>query len=180
MPIIDKHIAFDSIFNRYYAGLCVYCESFIGDPSFSEDLVQDVFVNIWMKRNELDFDETIGSYLYKSAHNACIHYLRRQQVENRYSIQVKAKLFEAECIPFEWFVVDTDPAEKTEIQALYRQALDQLPAQTREIFLFSREKGMKYSEIVESTGLSIKAIEYHISKALKVFRTVLKDYLQSC
>ena len=177
MQILNNHIAFNTLFNRYYARLCAYSESFVGDRQTSEDLVQDVFVNIWMKRAELKFDETLVSYLYKAAHNASIQYLRRQKVKDRYNALLHAKLTEAECVPMEWVVTDTNPAEESEIQTLYRQGLEQLPAQTREIFLCSREKGMKYSEIAELTGLSVKSVEYHISKALEVFRMVLKDYL---
>lgn len=173
----DKHTIFNSLFERYYAGLCVYSESFVGDKDISEDLVQDVFVNIWMKHAELDINEAMGAYLYKAVHNASIQFLRHQKVKNRYSALIKAKLAEAEQIPFEWVAVNPDPAEETEIRTLYNQALEQLPAQTRDIFLYSREKGMKYSEIAEITNLSIKSIEYHISKALEVFRKVLKDYL---
>ena len=177
MQISNKHIAFNSLFNRYYARLCVYCESFVGDKHISEDLVQDVFVNVWMKRPELNFDETIRAYLYKAVHNASIQFLRHQRVKDRYNAQLQTKLTEAECIPFEWVIINANPAEETEIQTLYQQALEQLPAQMRETFLCSREKGMKYSEIAELTGLSVKSIEYHISKALDVFRKVLKDYL---
>ena len=177
MQISNKHIAFNSLFNRYYAALCVYCESFVGDKHISEDLVQDIFVNVWMKRAELNFDETIRPYLYKAVHNASIQFLRHQKVKDRYNARLQTKLAEAEYIPFEWVTVNTNPAEESEIQTLYQQALEQLPAQTRETFLCSREKGMKYSEIAELTGLSVKAIEYHISKALEVFRKALRDYL---
>ena len=180
MQIAQYHIAFNTLFNRYYAVLCAYSESFVGDRQVAEDLVQDVFVSIWTKRAELKFDETLASYLYRSAHNVSIQYLRRQRVKNQYSAHIHAKLTEAECIPMEWVTMDADPAEASEIQMLYRQGLEQLPAQTREIFLCSREKGMKYSEIAELTGLSVKSVEYHISKALEVFRKVLKDYLQLC
>ena len=177
MQIVNHHIAFNTLFNRYYAALCVYSESFTGDRQMSEDSVQDVFVNIWMKRGELKFDETIVPYLYRAVHNTSIQYLRRQKVKDRYNAHIHAKLTEAECIPMEWVTIDADPAEENEIQTLYRQGLEQLPAQTREIFLCSREKRMKYSEIAELTGLSVKSVEYHISGALEVLRKVLKDYL---
>jgi len=173
----DHHIAFNSLFNRYYARLCVYSESFTDDRQISEDLVQDVFVQIWMNSAKLNFDETLVSYLYRSVHNTSIQFLRHQKVKDRYSAQIHAKLTEAECIPMEWVVIDTNPAEENEIQSLYLQTLEQLSEQTRELFLCSREKGMKYSEIADLTGLSIKSVEYHISKALEVFRKVLKDYL---
>jgi RNA polymerase sigma-70 factor (ECF subfamily) len=174
----DKYIAFNTLFNKYYAGLCAYSESFTGDNEAAEDIVQDVFVNLWMKRTELNFDETIRSYLYKSVHNNSIQLLRRQKVRDHYSARLNAKLTESELIPYEWIAMQhTDPVEANELQTLYQQALEQLPAQTREIFLCSREKDMKYSEIAELTGLSVKSIEYHISKALGVFREALKDYL---
>ena len=176
MQTASKHIAFNSLFNRYYAGLCVYCESFVGNRHVSEDLVQDVFVQVWMKRAELQFDDNIRPYLYKSVDNAAIQHLRHQQVKDRYKVQIKTKLAEADCIPFEWVATDVDPAEANELQTLYQQALEELPAQTREIFLCSRERDMKYSEIAELTGLSVKSIEYHISKALDMFRKALKDF----
>ena len=177
MQIVNHHIAFNTLFNRYYAVLCAYSESFVNDRQLSEDLVQDVFVNVWMKRGVLKFDETIVPYLYRAVHNTSIQYLRHQKVKDRYNAHIHAKLTEAECIPMEWVTIDTNPAEANELQTLYRQGLEQLPAQTRGIFLYSRERGMKYSEIADLTGLSVKSVEYHISKALEVFRKVLKDYL---
>jgi len=177
MKLSDQHKDFDSLFDRYYTGLCVYAESFISDQQAAEDLVQEVFVNIWMKRAELIFDETLGPYLYRAVHNGSIQFLRQQKVRDRYNVCLNAKLTEAELIPAELVVMQTDPAEADEMQRLYRQALEQLPAKTRQIFLYSRESEKKYSEIAELTGLTIKSIEYHISKALDVFRKVLKDWL---
>ena len=173
----DKHKAFDMLFNRYYAGLCVYAENFTGDKQTAEDMVQDVYVNIWLKRAELTFDESICSYLYRSVHNASIQFLRQQKARERFHDYVNVKLTEASLIPYEWITVDIDPVEASDIQMLYKKSLEQLPAQTREIFLCSREREMKYAEIATLTGLSVKSVEYHISKALDVFRKVLKDYL---
>ena len=173
----DQHKDFDALFNRHYAGLCVYAESFVGDKQTAEDLVQDVFVSVWMKRAELTFDETLNSYLYRAVHNGCIHFLRQQKVRNRYDVQIHAKITETELIPYEWVSLESDPAEVEEIQRLYRQVFEQLPVKTREIFILSRESEKKYAEIAELTGLTVKAVEYHISKALNVFREVYKDYL---
>lgn len=168
---------FDVLFNRYYPVLCAYSESFVSDRWVAEDLVQDVFVQVWMKRDELDMYGPIGAYLYKSVHNACIQYLRHQQVHAKYKSRIQAKMTEAELIPVHWVSMDMDPAEENEMHSLYRETLEQLPDQTREIFLCSREKGLKYSEIANQAGISIKAVEYHISKALEIFRKKMKDYL---
>lgn len=175
--------AFSTLFNRYYAGLCAYAGSLTGDSGMAEDLVQDVFVNVWMKRAELTFDESLRSYLYRAVHNASLQVLRRQKLTDRYDAHFNVKHFnvkmvEAECIPIEWVSTDTDVVETNEIHSLYQKALEQLSAQTREIFSCSREKDMKYSEIAALTGLSVKSVEYHVSKALDVLRMVLKDYLE--
>jgi RNA polymerase sigma-70 factor (ECF subfamily) len=70
-----------------------------------------------------------------------------------------------------------DPAEEREIHDLYEMAIDMLPQKTKEIFLLSREQGLKNSEITKQINLSVKSIEYHISSALNTFRIVFKDYL---
>ena len=177
MKKTDKHSAFDTLFNRHYAGLCVYAGSFVGDKQAVEDLVQDVFVSVWMKRAELVFDETLVAYLCRAVHNGCIHYMRQQKVRNRSNVHINAKLTEAELIHYEWVSLQSDPLEVEEMHRLYRQVLEQLPAKTREIFILSREYEKKYAEIAELTGLTVKSVEYHISKALDVFREVFKDYL---
>ena len=177
MKKTDKHVAFNTLFNRHYAGLCVYAESFVGDKQAVEDLVQDVFVSLWMKRAELTFDETIIAYLYRAVHNGCIQFLRHQKVRNRNNVHINTKLAEAELIPYEWICFPSDPVEAEEMQRLYQQAMEQLPAKTREIFIFSREFEKKYAEIAKLTGLTVKTVEYHISKALNVFREVFNDYL---
>ena len=175
--IISAYTAFDSLFNRYYVGLCVYSESFVGNRQTAEDLVQDVLVNLWIKREELNLNDNMSAYLYKAVHNASIQYLRHQKVRDCYSANIKTKLAESEFIPIEWVTIDANLTETDEIQRLYHQAMEQLPEKTREVFLCSREKEMKYSEIAEHIGLSVKSVEYHVSKALEVFRKVLKDYL---
>ena len=92
-----------------------------------------------MVRTEMDLDETLNSYLYRAVHNGCIQFLRQQKVRNQYNVHINAKLTEAELIPYEWVSLPYDPAEVDEIHRLYRQALEQLPGKTCEIFIYSRE-----------------------------------------
>ena len=172
----NKQAIFDLLFNRYFTGLCVYSDTLTGDRQISEDLVQDVFVAVWMKRDNLDFNEKMGPYLRRAVHHACLQHLRHQKIEGKYSALIQAKLTEAELISYSQTAVDADPVEVNEIASLYHQTLHQLPDQTREIFLLSREKGMKYSEIAIQMGLSVKSVEYHISKTLEILRKSLKDY----
>lgn len=174
----EKHTTlYNKLFIKFYPYLCVYSESMVSDTQTAEDIVQDVFTTIWMKRGELIFDDNLGPYLYKAVHNASIQYLRHQQVVNEHNALVQAKLKEDEFIPSFWKHFMPDPAVETEIQSLYEKAMDALPQKTREIFLLSREHGLKNSEIAQKINLSVKSIEYHISSALKIFRILFKDYL---
>jgi RNA polymerase sigma-70 factor (ECF subfamily) len=155
----------------------VYSENIVSDTQVAEDIVQDVFTTVWIKRDKFTFDDSLKPYLYKAVHNASIHYLRHQQVINEHNAWVRAKLKEDEFIPSFWNYLMPDPAVETEIQDLYEKAMGALPQKTREIFLLSREQGLKNFEIALKINLSVKSIEYHISSALKIFRILFKDYL---
>jgi RNA polymerase sigma-70 factor (ECF subfamily) len=149
----------------------------VADAQVAEDIVQDVFTTVWIKKDELTFDDGLSPYLYKAVHNASIQYLRHQQVVNGHNALVYAKLKEDEFIPSFWKHFIPDPAIETEIHDLYEKAMDALPQKTKEIFLLSREYGLKNAEIAQKINLSVKSIEYHISSALKIFRIIFKDYL---
>ncbi|MDR3061656.1 MAG: RNA polymerase sigma-70 factor [Dysgonamonadaceae bacterium] len=170
-------MTYDDLFLRFYPELCVYAESFISNRFIAEDLVQNVFVNIWIKKDELIFEKALSSYLYRSVHNACIQHLRHIQIINRNDAHIRAKLEEGELIDVSIINLSLDPAERSEILSLYEKAIDLLSGTTKEIFLMSREKGMKNQEIAKRLNLSVKSIEYHISRALNIFRKVFKDYL---
>ncbi len=177
MNIIDSSYSrFDSLFVDYYARLCAYAESFVENSQTSEDLVQDVFVNVWIKKEELTFNKELKPYLFRAVHNACLKYLRQQRMTGPGCYRIESKISEAGLIPSALFLYPDDPAQRAEIQKLYLQALDSLSHKTRTIFLLSREMGMKNTEIAEEMNLSVKAVEYHISNALKVFRIIMKDY----
>ncbi len=168
--------SFNLLFTTYYGRLCMYAESFVDNSQIAEDLVQDVFVNIWLKREDLPFDDQLKPYLYKSVHNTCIQYLRGRINMERNHFRIENKLLEGELIPPALYLFPDDPIQRKEIQDLYKQALDSLSLKTRTIFLLSREQGMKNSEIAKQMGISLKTVEYHISRALSIFRIVMKDY----
>ena len=87
--------AFSRLFNGYYASLCFFAAKYIGDLDLSRSLVQQVFVDLWMKREKIDVNISVKSYLYQSVKNRCIDYLRK----NRNNSEISVGKFKVEDIP---------------------------------------------------------------------------------
>jgi len=173
----DDHNAFKELFSFYYCRLLNYARSYVQDKHIAEDIVQDVFFNIWVKRHELEINISISSYLYRAIHNKCIQYLRQNYVnENIDNTEKSLKLKEAEILYQSYNNFTFSDIELKEIEKIVREIYISLPPKTREVFDLSREHNLTYHEIAENLNLSIKAVEYHISRALKTFREALNDY----
>lgn len=160
--------AFERVFMQYYASLVNYSNSLVKDPDEAEDIVQQVFVNIWQKREAIDIHSSEKAFLYRSVYNASLNRLKQQAVRNSYARD--AQFVNASQ------VAHTDTSSK-ELQQQIDKALEQLPEQCRRIFKMSRLEHMKYQQIADELGLSIKTVENQMGKALKLLRELLKDYL---
>lgn len=167
---------FKELFDIYYQRLFLYARSYIGDQDIAEDLVQDMFCHLWEKRKDLVIFTSLSSYLFRAIHNRCIQYLRHRKVAGKYREIHKMKLREAEIMYNRATEFSFSEQQVKEIRALYDQTSQRLPEKTREIFRMSREDGLTNQEISDSLGISIKTVEYHMSKALKSFRMALKEY----
>ena len=161
--------AFDHLFRLWYQPLCRYaCRLADGDMDEAEDLVQQSFAKLWEQRSRIDVSWSLKAYLYKAVHNACLNRVRAQKVRSRY-LDFTAQQMDAMHTPPE----DTSP----ELMERFRQAMEALPPQCRHIFELSRFESLKYREIAEQLGISIKTVETQMGKALRTMRTQLADYL---
>lgn len=173
----NDHNAFREIFYLYYNRLLNYAKSYLQDKCIAEDIVQDIFFNIWVKRNELEINISLSSYLYRAVHNRCIQYLRQNYVnENIDDTEKSLKLKEAEILYQLYNDFSFSELEFKEMEKIVKEIYISLPQKTREIFDLSREHNLTYQEISETLNMNIKTIEYHISRALKAFREALNDY----
>jgi RNA polymerase sigma-70 factor (family 1) len=174
---VGNEQGYKKLFYSYYRKLCIYAESFVANRDIAEDIVQDTFYSIWEKRHELNIESSLKSYLYRSIHNGCIHYLRHLKVQEKHSKFYSLKLNEAQLL----YNLNTDSTSsglyRNELETMIKNAIESLPEKTRDIFLLSREKGLKNQIIADKLNLTVKSIEYHVSKALETLREDLKDYL---
>ncbi len=168
--------AFKVIYNRYVPRLYYFVYEYIPHHDLVENIVQDALMVLWDKRSKLEENTNIGAYLFTVAKNNSLYKLRDQ----RYRL----KLFESDIDEPELranldalSVLDTSLITMTEIEKIIEDTLNQLPPQCKTVFTLSRFEEKKNKEIAEELRISVKAVEGHISKALKLFRNSLKDYL---
>jgi RNA polymerase sigma-70 factor (ECF subfamily) len=169
--------AFEEIFRRYFPGLHEYAVFYFGNSQLAEDIVQDIFLKLWLSRNKISIHTSLKGYLYRSVHNICIQYLRHIKIEQQHKELHQAKLEEAILMNRLFFEIGSNKLFESEIKHLVQESLVTFPAKTREIFELSRNSDLTNKEIAKRMHLSEKSVEYHISKVLESLRKYLKDYL---
>lgn len=167
-----------SLFEQHREPFILFANSYIKDMATAEDIYMEAFMSYWEKRKELPIGTNVSAYILTSVKNKALNLLRDQQSQNtiRQEIQehtqrelnFRITTLEA-CEPEELF--------SNEIKQIISRTIEELPDQTRKIFLKSREGSKTNKEIATELGISIKTVEFHITKALKLFRVRLKDYL---
>jgi len=162
--------AFELLFHFYYSGLVMYSTQFTADRMDAEEIVQDFFVRFWQKHQQILLTDSLKGYLFLSVKNSCLNYLKHKKVEERY-IQKMAELSSRH------IAYDPDLYLASELQEKVKNAIDLLPEKCREIFIMSRIQGLKNEEIATNLNISKRTVETQISKALKVLRVELKDYI---
>lgn len=161
-------VAFDTLFRRHYPSLCAYANRFVV-LSDAENIVQDVMLYLWEKRNETVIRNAFATYLYTSVKNRCINLINRGIVQEKVLNAVQRSMQDQ----FE----NPDLYVAKELSVRISGALAKLPETYRAAFEKSRFENMSYKEIASETGISVKTVEYRISQAIKILRVELKDYL---
>ena len=168
-------------FKRLYADhrfrFVRFANSYLRDWAASEDIVTDAMMQYWEHRAELGPCPNVPAYVLAIVRNRCLNHLRHAVVRDGYS-QAMREYYEWDLNTRIATLEACDPAEldSGELQELIDRTLEMLPPKTREMFLLSRADGKTFAEIAGICGVSVKTVEYHIGKALKLFHRELKDY----
>lgn len=159
---------FEMVFRDYYKPLVRYGTTFLKDSDEAEDVVQQVFVSMWEKRSQQDIHTSVRALLYKAVHNACLNRIKHRKVRMVYAEELKATQEQASQV---------DLVQANELDEKIQLAVANMPEQCAKIFKMSRFEQLRYQEIADQLGLSIKTIENQMGKALRIIREELKDYL---
>lgn len=134
----------------------------------AREIVQDLFVKLYEKRQSISIDVSVKSYLYRSVYNSCINYLNQRNMHEKH---IKNISLEKE--------VDTNPENEIMVVDLQRkiyEIIENLPVKCRKIFKMNRFEGFKNEEIAQMLNLSKRTVETQISKALKILKNKLSNY----
>lgn len=167
---------FNTLYTQYYRKSFLFVKSYVHDEMASEDIVSDTLIKLWHLL-QADPMKSYDALLVTMLKNKSLDYLKHQVIRQEtykliadgYERELNLRISTLEaCDPYEIFSV--------EIKEIVKQTLASLPPQTRRVFELSRDENLTNKEIVVKLLLSPKAVEYHITKALKALRVSLKDY----
>ncbi|MDW3647208.1 MAG: RNA polymerase sigma-70 factor [Bacteroidia bacterium] len=153
------------IFYQNYGPLCNYAAAIVKDSAVAEDIVQNLFIQLWQK-SSFQKVKQIEGFLLRATKFKCIDYLRSNQKTRLISLE--SYMAEASVGPSPFEIQEKD------IEPLFHYFAAKLPPKTQEVFLKSRN-GMSYREIAEDLDISIKTVENQMGRALKHMRSMLKE-----
>lgn len=169
--------SFQDIYLLYYKKAFYFAKSYVHDNLVAEDIASESLIALWEKTKENPIDY-VAPLLLTILKNKSLDYLKHEKVQlaafetmadwKRQELSFRISALEA-CIPNDIF--------SEEINKIIHQTLAQLPEQTRKVFVLSRFRDKSNKEVADELGISLKGVEYHMSKALKLLRVALKDYL---
>lgn len=173
--LLNQDKGFRSVFDSYYPGLLRFVKEYVKDNQDAEDIMQNVFLILWEKRNFLKSDTNLNAYLFTLAKSQCLNYLKHLKVVDKY-VNVQQSEYQENYLNY--YAIDKFEPEQIDIESLelmVEKAINDLPEQCRKVFELSRYEGLKYKEIAQRMGISVKTVESHMANALKTLRLVLKD-----
>jgi len=168
--VYENEAVFEQLFKKHFRELHAYAFSLLKDWDVAEEIVQSLFLKLWEKNEWSHIQTSIKSYLYKSVYHDSLNYIRRQKVQLKYQTSTAYAMKN-----------DTDDAagklKMSELEQHLNQALGKLPEKCRAIFQLSRFQELKYQEIATQLDISIKTVETHMGKALRILRKEMKEFL---
>lgn len=159
-------ILFEGIFRKYYQMLCAFAISKLKDGEIAEEIVQEVFVKLWEKRQGLDVGN-IKSYLFSSVNNTILNNFKHQQVRREHASEMKVVQSDS---------MEDSEVEYNELQLKLSALINQMPEARQRVFKLVKIEGKKYKEVAAELGISIKTVENQMGSALKFLREHLKEF----
>lgn len=164
----DDKNALDELYQYYYPRLYGFSKNFLKVEDDIDDILQDVFVKIWLNRRKINSVKTFNSWIFTITKNAILSYFREKTRQNEFETRVQ-HLATSE-------VVFNSEVEYEDLKKQTDKIIDKLPEKRKEIFRLSREEGLSYKEISEKLGISIKTVEDHMLHALRYLREQFKGF----
>ncbi|MEM1407949.1 MAG: RNA polymerase sigma-70 factor [Bacteroidota bacterium] len=166
----DSYPTFEKLYKRFYSMLISHAFRYMRSTQQADDMVSEVFYKIWKRRSEIKMTSSLQSYLYTSVRNKCLDHLRSESRVEHCDDDVLVDFDAKTATPHQYTVGE-------ELKKRIENAIEALPNDRRRIFRMSRDNGLKYKEIADILGISIKTVETQMGRALKHLRNELSEYM---
>jgi RNA polymerase sigma-70 factor (ECF subfamily) len=167
----DEPGAFEALFQEHHAELCRFAEGYVREGAVAEELVQDVFFELWRRRREWELHTTLRAYLFGAVRNRALNHLKRTKREREW-LAVSREGAE----PADQGAAPDRLAEESQAAAAIARAVARLPTRARMVIDLRWRHGLRHAEIAEVMGISVKGVENQLARALKAMRGMLGDF----
>jgi RNA polymerase sigma-70 factor (family 1) len=171
----DDEAAFATLFKLFYARLVNFSVRIVHSKDNGEEIVSDVFVNIWQTRKSISKINNVQAYLYSSVRNSSLNYIKAKHL-------LTESLPETYDTDIRYFAHQSfDPEKELEMQELQvqlRSAVESLPTQCKAVFKLIKEDGLKYKEVADILHISTRTVETQLNRALKRLELVMAPYIE--
>lgn len=165
--------AYEVLFKAEFENVKYFIRHYVHDGPEAEDLAQETFASLWTNRDRIDPGRNIRSFLFTIARNKALNHLNTLRNRLTDPLDRDSVNLSIESLGSDAIISRIDAMDMKRIIDLVYQRMPEL---TRKIFIMNRDENMTYEEIAESTGLTVKKVEYNMVKALKQFRSKLSVF----
>lgn len=169
--------AFTTFFSEYFYQICQFAVTYVKDDDVAKNLVQDAFVKLWENKESISEGSSIFSFLLTITKYDCLNYLKHQQVENKFRKRSEENQKRLELNYFALQQLEIDNIDYEKMMEIVEETINSLPPQCQQVFRLSRFGNHTNKEIADKLNIGVKAVEANITRALKIFRENLKDYV---
>ncbi|MGM9802856.1 MAG: RNA polymerase sigma-70 factor [Muribaculaceae bacterium] len=177
-PEQQDSVSFEDIYLSYFSKMKCFAKEYVISEEDAENIVQDVFMELWERKELLNVHINLIAYLFTTIKNKCLNHLRHKLVvqetatklQEEYAISLRINLNSLE-------MFDNKLFSEHDIEGIISRALDTLPPKCRDILILSKFEGKKHVEIAQQLGISVNTVGAQLGIAYKKLRSELKDYL---
>lgn len=160
--------AFDLLFERYFNKLLQFCCKYLAERELAEELVMDVMLRLWQRRDHLSAEASLSAYLFQSIKNAVIDQLRKRSLKMLSVEEVHTERLTTPSVEDHYYAA--------QLQQVYQESLTRLSPKRKQVFELSRHEGKSYKEISRETGVSISTVKQHMNASLSTIRELMKAH----
>ena len=165
------------IFEKYYEGLCLFAENIIKEHQAAEEIVEDIFINLWINCKETTIYISLKNYLYRSTYNNCLKYLKKQKRTDNLFLKIPYILEDKEILYSSSLKHPVSELIVKELEDKVEKILETLPPECKKIYSLNRFENLSYSKIAEKLNITVGTVKTQMSRAFKIFRKELKDFI---